>query len=411
MLRSGLGGPAITNSLIDSEGAHPGRSSLIRELVDLHHFTENILKNMGSGLIALNGQGAVTHFNEQAAAITGFSETEALGHPCEDVFRTPGDAPNLLRRSLAAPFGDGDVDLVRKDGTIVPVGLRLTPLDLGGGEAGGLVAIFTDLTENRRAEAELRRKDRMVSLGELSAGVAHEIRNPLAGIGAAAQLLKKRLEAGDSRAQFTDIILQEVVRLDRIVENLLRFARPAQPRLAEANIVECMDRLLTLVQESARERRVTIESSIERTVPPLYMDTDQMLQVLLNVVQNAFQAMPDGGMLTLGLRKTVRRPYIRRSAGRRASDRTAPPEPVHPVDVVELSVRDRGHGIPKETLDRIFDPFFTTRRDGTGLGLSISQSIVREHAGFIVIDSTVGKGTTVLIYLPMEKRHGQRRRS
>jgi signal transduction histidine kinase len=199
--------------------------------------------------------------------------------------------------------------------------------------------------------------------------------------------------------------------LDRIVENLLRFARPAQPRLSEASLVECVARVLALVGEEARERGVRIETSIDQDIPHLYMDEEQIVQVLLNLVHNAFQAMSDGGAVTLGVRRTRKPPYVRRSAGRRASDRTAPPEPVRPVEVVEIAVRDTGDGIPKETMDRIFDPFFTTRRDGTGLGLSISQSIIREHGGFITIDSTVGRGTTVSIYLPLEKRHGQRRRA
>jgi signal transduction histidine kinase len=121
--------------------------------------------------------------------------------------------------------------------------------------------------------------------------------------------------------------------------------------------------------------------------------------------------MSGGGVLSIGLMRTVRPPYVRRTAGRRASDRSRPPEPVRPVELVEIAISDSGHGISRETLDRIFDPFFTTRADGTGLGLSISQSIVREHAGFIAIDSTVGKGTTVRVYLPLEKRNGPRRRN
>lgn len=366
---------------------------------------------MGSGLIAVNGGGIVTHWNEQASLITGFSAPEAIGRPCEDVFRTNGTGPNLLRRALTASFGDGEIDLLTKDDRVVPVALRLTPLEEEGSVTVGVVGIFNDLTETRRAEEQLRRKERLVSLGELSAGVAHEIRNPLAGIGAAAQLLQKRLGPDDARNQFTGIILQEVVRLDRIVENLLRFARPAQPHLMESSVVETLERLLALVEESAREKSIAIEASIDRDVPRIYMDADQILQVLLNVVQNAFQAMAGGGVLSVGLTRTVRPPYVRRSAGRRASDRVEPPEPVRPVELVEIAIRDNGHGIPKETVDRIFDPFFTTRTDGTGLGLPISQSIVREHAGFIVIDSTVGRGTTVTIYLPLEKRNGQRRRN
>ena len=125
---------------------------------------------------------------------------------------------------------------------------------------------------------------------------------------------------------------------------------------------------------------------------------------------NAFQAMADGGTLSISVKKMLKSPYVRRSGGRRATDRAQPVQPAPPIEVVEIAVRDTGDGIPRETLDRIFDPFFTTRREGTGLGLSISQSIIHEHAGFISISSAVNVGTIVSIYLPLEKRHGQRRR-
>lgn len=414
----------------------PSSSTLVRELVDLHRLTENILRNMGSGLIAINAEGIVTHFNEQAALITGCPPDQAIGRPCEEVFRTPGfasgafreaepaageggpgaDAPppppaNLLRRALTTSFGDGEVDLLTADGRVVPVQLRLTPLEEEDGPTVGAIGIFVDLTETKRAEEQARRKERLASLGELSAGVAHEIRNPLAGIGAAAQVLKKRLGEDADRTRFTDVILEEVGRLDKIVENLLRFARPAQPHLAEASLVDCINRVLGLVGEMALERGVRVDTSIDPGIPNLFLDADQIVQVLLNVVQNGFQAMSDGGVLTITLRRTQQPPYIRRRAGRRASDPVEPPEPARPIEYAEVAVTDTGDGIPADTLGRIFDPFFTTRRAGTGLGLSISQSIVREHGGMISISSTVGVGTSVLIHLPLEKRHGQRRRN
>lgn len=394
-------------------GSSRKSSKLVRELVDLHRLTENILRNMGNGLIAVNADGIVTHFNDQAQVITGFQPDEAIGRPCEEVFRTPGseEQANLLRRALAMRLGEGEVDLVTADGRLVPVHLRLTPLEEEDGTTVGAVGIFVDLSEARRSEEQSRRKERLASLGELSAGVAHEIRNPLAGIGAAAQVLRKRLGDDPDRTRFTDVILEEVTRLDRIVDNLLRFARPAQPQLQETSLVECIQRVLGLQDDIARERGVRIETSLTPDIPRLYLDSDQIIQVLLNIVQNAFQAMSDGGVLTIGLRRTQKPPYIRRRAGRRASDPIEPPEPARAVEFAEVAIADTGDGIPPATLGRIFDPFFTTRRAGTGLGLSISQSIVREHGGQISITSRVGSGTTVLIHLPLEKRHGQRRRS
>jgi len=393
-----------------SEGAHTGRENLIRELVDLHRLTENILRNMNSGLIAINGIGTVTHFNEQAAVITGVPASEAIGRPCASVFRTAAEGPSLLEKAMTTEFGDGEVDILTADDRILPVALRLTPIEDETGAKVGAVGIFVDLTDTKRAEEQLRRRDRLVSLGELSAGVAHEIRNPLAGIGAAAQVLKKRMEPDDDRIRFANIILEETARLDKIVESLLSFARPARPHLAESNVIDCVAKVVALVSETANDRAVTIETSMEQGIPAIFIDHDQIVQVLLNLVQNGIQAMPEGGRLTIRLRRSRKSPYVRRTAGRRASDRVEPPQPPPPMEFVEIDVQDTGDGIPKETLDRIFDPFYTTRRDGSGLGLSISQSIIREHGGAISIHSTVGRGTIATVHLPLEKRHGQRRR-
>jgi signal transduction histidine kinase len=239
--------------------------------------------------------------------------------------------------------------------------------------------------------------------------VAHEIRNPLAGIGASAQLLRERMR-GTEHAQLTDLILEEVARLDRIVENMLQFARPAQPNLRLEDVRECIQRALDLVMEEASRNDVTVETTFPPDIPKVWVDPDQMVQVVLNLVQNAIQAAA-GGEVRLVLRRVVRRPYVRRRSGRRREDQARIPggQPP-PQDWVELEITDDGHGVSPENLERLFDPFYTTRKAGTGLGLSITQAIVQEHGGLISIRSAPGKGTTVLVDLPEDKRRGQRRR-
>ena len=386
-----------------------GQASLIRELVDLHHFTENILRSMGSGLIATNGQGVITHYNERAATITGWPVREALGLTGALVFRVGegdlfADAPPLGTR-------EGEVDLLTRDDRLVPVSLRVTRLASEESMPAGVVAIFDDLTLLKRSEAEMRRKERLASLGELSAGVAHEIRNPLAGIGAAAQLLKKRLGEREDMVRLADIILDESARLDRIVESLLKFGRPAPPQLSAGSVLDCVRRVLALVEEKAGEAGVTFDIRMDPEVPDIYIDGDQIVQVLLNLVQNALQAMPDGGRLSVSVRVTTTSPWVRRTAGRRISDRGQLPAPTATAGFVEIRIGDTGPGIPRETLERIFDPFFTTRREGTGLGLSICQAIIREHAGLVQVESIVDRGTTAIVTLPLEKRRGARRRN
>jgi signal transduction histidine kinase len=300
--------------------------------------------------------------------------------------------------------------VVTKSGDILPVALRLLPLEGLDGSLLGTVAVFQDLREQKAREEQWRRRDRLASLGELSAGVAHEIRNPLAGIATSAQILRRRVESGDPRGQFVDLILEEVARLDHIVEGLLQFARPAAPQLQRQSVLPALDKALTLVHELAVRHDVLLHVERAADLPPIFVDHDQLLQVLLNVLMNALQALTQGGEIRVSVRATSKRNPARSRLGRRATDQLEPSDESPLLPVVEIRVQDNGPGIPAADLARVFDPFYTTRAQGTGLGLSICQSIVREHGGTITIDSVVGQGTAVIIDLPLEKRHGNRRR-
>jgi PAS domain S-box-containing protein len=381
------------------------KTALIRELVDLSRFTEGILRNLDSGVVAVGRDGCITYLNPAGERLLGRPARELLGRPAAEVLSTRSG-----ERLLPEPEEEGisgEVDLLLEDGRQVTVDVRLSrPAE---GEAG-LVAILTDRTELRRAEEESRRKERLASLGELSAGVAHEIRNPLAGIGATAQLLGSRIQEKEKR-QLVELILGEVARLDRIVESMLQFARPSRPNLRQEDLCSPLGRALDLVRREAEESGVVIATDFPQGIPPVWIDPDQMEQVFLNLFRNSIQAMPEGGTLAVALRLARRRPYLRRTPGRRKEDRgriVPADSPLH--DWVQVEVKDTGQGIPPEEQDRVFDPFHTTRKQGTGLGLSIAQAIVQEHGGGLSLTSEPGHGTTVWVDLPRDKRRGRRRR-
>jgi signal transduction histidine kinase len=315
----------------------------------------------------------------------------------------------VLPGACAAPEEAREVEAATKNQDSLPISLRLLPLETETGALGGTLALFVDLRGEKSRDEQWRRRDRLASLGALAAGVAHEIRNPLAGIGASAQILARRLSAGDSRASFATLIVEEVARLDRIVESLLQFARPSTPKLARQSLLPALERAVTLMHEPAVRQKVSLVTDRSERVPEIYVDADQILQVIVNVVKNAIQAMPEGGEIRVSMAVRRRRLVERSALGRRASDRLESARPVPEQEVIEIQVQDNGPGIPAATLARVFDPFFTTRAQGSGLGLSICQTIVREHGGVIAIESTVGQGTTVTIDLPVEKRHGDRR--
>jgi PAS domain S-box-containing protein len=359
--------------------------------------------------VAVGGAGRIIYVNPAAEALLGRSASDMLGRDAQEVVSARGGG-NVIPPPGEVEGMTGEVDLVLPDGTELTVDVRLSVLELEDDERG-VVAILTDRTELKRAEQEARTKDRLASLGELTAGVAHEIRNPLAGIGASAQLLRSRLGAEDERTRLLDLILDEVTRLDRIVENMLGFARPSRPSLRLEEVPGSLDRALTLVEEEAKQAGIDIERRVAEDLPRVWIDPDQMQQVFLNLLRNAIQAMEgSGGTLRVTIRKVARRPYLRRRAGRRRDDGgRLPPEPPSLMDWVEVEVTDSGHGVTREALERVFNPFYTTRKTGTGLGLSITQAIVHEHGGMISLTSEPGRGTTVLVDLPQDKRRGQRR--
>ncbi len=371
----------------------------------------SFLRHAPFGVIAVGRDGTVLAINPAASKLLGFPGEEAEGEAVASIFRAPRGESHVPPGACGAPEEVREVEVVTRSGDVLPVGLRLLPLEGVNGALLGTLALFQDLREQKAQEEQWRRRDRLASLGALAAGVAHEIRNPLAGIGTSAQVMKRRLDVGDPRAQFIDLILEEVSRLDRIVTSLLQFARPATPKLQRQSILPALEKALTLVHEVAVRQDVLIKVERADSVPDVFVDLDQVLQVLLNVLMNALQALDRGGDILIAVGPVRKRLAERSRLGRRAEDRLRQGRPAPILDLVEVRIQDNGPGIPAAVLARVFDPFYTTRTQGSGLGLSICQTIIREHGGSISIESVVGQGTSVLIDLPVEKRHGDRRGS
>ncbi len=385
-------------------------ANLIEDLVQLTSLIEGILRSMSSGLVAVDDKGIVTYFNAAAEKILGFEARHVVGRDCAGVLRSGAAGEDLLRGALGGAAGETEVGILRSDEKLIPVSLHLSRIAKDDGSVGGALAIFSDLTETKRLQEQMQRKERLAYLGELSAGVAHEIRNPLAGIGTCAEVLRNRLGDDTGKIKFLDTILEEVSRLDKIIANLLQFSRPGRPKLSRCSMRECVDKAVGLVGEQAREQGVEVILRWPEGLPEIFIDPDQMIQVLLNLSHNSLQAMQGGG--TLEFRAScVERELTRRRRGRRATD--GPPRTSRSVRAgfLRLEIEDTGCGVAEEHSSRVFDPFFTTKSKGTGLGLSISQSIVKEHGGEIFIEPGADAGTVVVIEIPVEKRHGQRRRS
>ncbi len=225
-----------------------------------------------------------------------------------------------------------------------------------------------------QTEEQLRVADRLSALGELSAGMAHEIRNPLGSIRGAAEILKDDYAPGAPKHEFVQILLKETERLNRIVQEFLGFARPKQPEFQQADLNEAIDSVLTLTAQEAKKTGVRVEKRLDSSIGKRSLDAGLLKQAFLNLVLNAIQAMPQGGILTV--------------------------ESVLRDRFIEITVSDTGIGIPGEERKKLFSPFFTTKKDGTGLGLAITYRIVQNHKGEISVASEPGKGSTFTVKLP-----------
>jgi two-component system sensor histidine kinase PilS (NtrC family) len=356
----------------------------------LQAFHENVVQSISSGLFTTDSAGRITSFNLAAQEATGHTLEAVLNRPWWEVFNwQQGDLFTTDPTALTGPHRF-EAEGRRADGNRLVLGMTLSPLTEHGAQTG-LVGVFKDLTQIRDMEEEIRRKEWLASLGEMSAGMAHEIRNPLAALAGAMQMLRKDLSVEDSDVRLMDIAIREANRLDAIVTEFLMYARPPALNLKDADLNQLMTETLALMRHEARARpNLTISPRLGADPMTAQVDQDQIKQVFWNLAMNAFEAMPAGGLLTIA---TSRR-WV--GSGSRKGE------------VIEILFQDTGEGIRKEALDKIFLPFFTTKTKGSGLGLAAVHRIVDLHGGWIRVESQEGKGARFAVCLPVLAEAGPR---
>ncbi len=368
------------------------RTSDLRQLQGLYQRT---VESLMSGLLTIDGEGRVTSFNAEAEKITGLSQAQALGLEVEEVL--PGiRATSIDRAAEAVTSSDSRARMPYRNrrGADYHLGVAAYVLRSDTGAPAGHVVIFQDLTRVVEMEAELRRSERLAAVGELSASIAHEIRNPLAAISGSVQILRARLGSGGGEAEsrrLMDIVLREIDRLNHLITDFLHFARPSPPVREQVRVAEAVADVVEMFRSDGASRvevRVEVEPELEACA-----DRDQLRQALWNLVLNAAQAMPEGGPLEIRARA------LGPSQGP-ASEGRNEAEGGRKVRGVEICVGDRGPGIPADVRERIFDPFFTTRPEGSGLGLATVHRIVEGHGGSIRLEAREGGGTRVCLRLP-----------
>jgi PAS domain S-box-containing protein len=360
-----------------------GESEKITQtLEDLGHFTESIVEIVQDGLIAIDRDGKVLYFNKAAQDILGYDRKRVIGKNIDSILSSED-----LKRILAGGFKAGEArvgketTLKKLNGDPVSIGTSAAVYTDGAGNSEGHIITFKDLTEIHRMQEEILRMDRLASLGEISSGIAHEIRNPLAAIKTTAQAMEEEMEPEDPKREFLSRIVKEIDRLDTMLRAFFSFAKPKRPMFARCDIRDVVKEVLLLLGKDAKNNNIEIVEKYAPDLPAVHADFQQLQQVFLNLLLNSIEFMDPAR------EKKIFITAWEKKAGQKKR-------------VLEVSLTDTGVGIDEEHINKIFDPFFTTTAKGTGLGLSITYRIIQRHDGSITVNSKPGQGTTFIINLP-----------
>jgi len=370
-------------------------AELFTEVQNAKIYNETLLENLTSGVIAAGTDDRVTVFNNEAGQITGLNPQEVLDcslsalplELAEPLITTLRTAESQEDREIRLPAEPGEV-IIRASTSIFHGQDR---------QVIGALMVLTDVTAIKRLEHQIRRSDRLASLGTLSAGMAHEIKNPLVSLKTFAQLLPERYQDSDFRDTFSNLIGHEIDRIDSLVNQLLRFARPAKPILKPLHAHEILEKALTLVGHRLYQKDIKLNRSWSADVDTIHGDADQLEQVFLNFFLNAMDAMKTHGELSVKTEIRSDEQWVstlRSGNGESNGSRQA-------REALLITIRDSGEGIRAEDIPHVFDPFFTTKDYGTGLGLSVVHGIIQEHGGQIEVESELQKGTAFHISLPL----------
>lgn len=353
-------------------------ASATKDLADYRLFNDRIIESMRSGLVTTDLQGHITTFNHAAEEITGYRTVDVRG---KNVFSIFGDIEKQIEAGLESirtrtRLPRFDIGCRTADDREIHLGFSVAPLVDEADKSRGYVLTFQDLTEVMELEREVRRQERLAALGKMAAGLAHEIRNPLASMRGSVQVLASELSFSQDQSQLMQIVLRESDRLNRIVSDFLTYARPPKLERSVIELAGLLSETISLLRNSPELRADHVIKEEYPGDPVHYQgDPNQIRQIFWNLARNAIQAMPHGGELRVAL-------------------------DARPKRDVTIAFSDTGEGMSREQKDRLFEPF-NSSSGGTGLGMAIVYQLVRDHNGKIVVDTESGKGTRIAIRLPV----------
>ena len=354
------------------------------ELERAYKFRENLIENSPDAIVSVKKGGEIVIFNSASERLLGYSKENVVGAMNIVNLYPPGVAKQIMKDLRSEDYGGKgvlqkrEVEILHKDGRPIPVYISASILYEGSRESGS-VGIFTDLTEKKKLEKQLIRSEKLSALGQLSAGIAHEINQPLTGVLTFASLLLKKFRDDEQTRKDLEVIVSETQRIRNIVHGVLDFARETPIQKKPCSINEVIEKTLEIIVHQERFLGIHVTTDLESTLPLALIDENLMRQVFMNLALNAVDSMKGKGTLTVRTRLMNNR--------------------------VEVDFCDTGAGISEEIMENIFDPFFSTKTSsegsGVGLGLSVSYGIVRNHDGEIIVASVPGQGATFTVRIPI----------
>ncbi|HME95964.1 MAG TPA: ATP-binding protein [Methylomirabilota bacterium] len=353
---------------------------------------ETLVAGLPDAVVGVDDGLRVMLWNPAAEALLGRSARRTIGRALKEIFPPDTSLVRHLGDTLATGESRSESEAVVEGGDGRPVHVSIVTAPLArSGDVEAAVAVIRDVSRLHQLESEVRRGETLAAAGQIAIGLAHEIRNPLGAIRGAVQLMRRELGDDARLGEYTDVLLKEVDRVNRILEMLLDISRPVTLRPVPLNVHQLLERVALLSEEMASRRRVQIVRRYDPSLPPILADEDRILQVFHNLVRNAIEAMADGGRLTLVTRPSMNPLFTKVDLGHGQRS------------MAEIQVIDEGQGIPEATRARLFTPFFTTKDKGLGLGLALCHRIIEEHHGGIHITSEPSRGTAVSCFLPIAR--------
>jgi len=352
-----------------------------KTLNEMKDYTAKLLETMDNAVISVDNKGNIKTFNRKSEEIFGKKREEVLNKDCQEVLNLNINEKSLFKKCLLEKKN------IAREIILDEKGLKKKILDINtsfltdeSGEINGVVAVIRDVTEIKDLNEEVARHKRLAALGKLSAGIAHEIRNPLSSIRGLAQFVYNSFSKADERKEDLNTIIQEVDRLNKLVVQVLDFAKLKKPNLTRFSLNDLIRKITELFKLEIKDKQIKFSLELTPDVSQIQADEDQIRQSLMNVIINAIQAIPKKGKIKIKTEKAL----------------------LKGVPAIKLIIEDSGIGIPEKDFTQIFDPFFSTKEKGSGLGLSIAYKLIEAHRGEIKVESKEGEGTKFVIFLPQK---------